>query len=229
MLKLYYAPDNASLIVRLALEEAELPYETHLVDRSISAQKSPDYLAVNPAGLIPALETPDGVIAETAACLFWLSEQYPEAGFGPGVGDPLRGSFLRWLFYLSNTLHADLRRLFYAHRYVPAAALEEHHTILSGHLRKHLAIVEDAIALTPQLFEPPGVLSLYLGPLLRWSALYPTGRESWLVLDDFPRIKVLMQGLENRSSVHIVARAEGLGAYPFSRPEYPNPPEGAAL
>src|SRR5680860_279820 len=35
---LHYAPDNASLIVRLALEELELPYETRLVDRSVRAQ-----------------------------------------------------------------------------------------------------------------------------------------------------------------------------------------------
>ena len=55
-LTLHYAPDNASLIVRLALEEAGLPYRTVLVDRAANAQRSPAYMALNPAGRIP----PDG-------------------------------------------------------------------------------------------------------------------------------------------------------------------------
>ena len=52
-LTLYYAPDNASLCVRLALLEIGLQFDTVLVDRAVQGQKSPDYLAVNPNGLIP--------------------------------------------------------------------------------------------------------------------------------------------------------------------------------
>ena len=57
---LHFAPDNASLCIRLALEELRLPYQTALVDRDINAQRSPAYLALNPNGLIPVLETPHG-------------------------------------------------------------------------------------------------------------------------------------------------------------------------
>ena len=42
--RLFYAPDNASLIVRLTLEELQQPYETRLVDRAMNGQKHPDYL-----------------------------------------------------------------------------------------------------------------------------------------------------------------------------------------
>jgi len=48
MISLHYAPDNASLIVRIVLEELALPYETVLVDRSASAQSSDAYLKLNP-------------------------------------------------------------------------------------------------------------------------------------------------------------------------------------
>ena len=88
MLKLYYAPDNASLILRLALEEASIPYETVLVDRAKRAQKSPNYLALNPAGKIPTLVTPKGPMAETAACLLWLSDTHPDADLGPTPDAP---------------------------------------------------------------------------------------------------------------------------------------------
>lgn len=65
--RLHYAPDNASLIIRLALDELCQPYETVLVDRAQKAQLSDSYRALNPAGRIPTLETPQGPISETAA------------------------------------------------------------------------------------------------------------------------------------------------------------------
>jgi len=39
--RLHYAPDNASLITRLALDEMGQPYETVRVDRRKSEQKTP--------------------------------------------------------------------------------------------------------------------------------------------------------------------------------------------
>ncbi|NBT31105.1 MAG: glutathione S-transferase, partial [Rhodobacteraceae bacterium] len=74
-LRLHYAPDNASLCVRLALTEMGLPFETILVDRRARGQKAPAYLRLNPNGLIPTLETPDGPIYETAAILLWLADR----------------------------------------------------------------------------------------------------------------------------------------------------------
>ena len=228
MIKLFYAPDNASMILRLALEEAGVPYETILVDRASGGQHAPDYLALNPTGLIPTLVTPEGTLAETAACLLWLSETYPEAGLAPAPGDPTRGPFLRWLFYLSNTIHADLIRMFYADRYVPAEVLDEHHLMTAGHLKKHFGIIDKAIADESDLFTAPSALALYLGPMLRWSGLYPKKAERWLDLEVYPHLKALLSDLEIRPSVQVAIAAEGLGQNPFTKPQPPNPPEGSA-
>lgn len=228
MLRLYYAPDNASLVVRLALEEARLPYDTVLVDRATRAQKSPEYRALNPAGLIPTLVTPQGPVAETAACLLWLSDTCPQAGLGPRADDAGRGAFLRWLFFLSNTVHADLMRIFYPDRYVPAETVAFHHGRMAGHLSAHLAILDAAVRGNPALFAPPSALALYLGPLLRWSALYPTSGSRWLHLRDHPALHDLIRSLEARPSVRAASLSEGLGDTPFSRPRLPRPPEGSA-
>lgn len=228
MIKLYYAPDNASLVLRLTLEEAAVPYEAVLVDRAVRAQKTPDYLALNPTGKIPTLFTDDGIITETAACLLWLAETYPGQGLGPGVGAPERATFLRWLFYLSNTIHPDLNRLFYADRFVPQACAAEHHDKMADHLRHHLGILDQAVRADPKLFAPPSVLSFYIGPLLRWSALYPVSAKRWLDLATFPALEALVHSLETRQSVRLYAKAEGLGSTPFSRPRLPTPPEGSA-
>ena len=113
MYRLHYAPDNASLIIRLVLDGAGIPYRTVLVDRAARQQDSPAYRALNPTGLIPTLETPVGPISETGAILLWLADTHH---LGPGPADPDRPAFLKWLFFLSNTAHADLRQIFYPHQ-----------------------------------------------------------------------------------------------------------------
>ena len=71
-LRLHYAPDNASLCVRLALDAVGAPFQTVLVDRAARGQKSQRYLALNPNGLIPVLETPDGALFERVPYCYGL-------------------------------------------------------------------------------------------------------------------------------------------------------------
>ncbi len=229
ILDLHYAPDNASLILRLAMEEAGVPYRTVLVDRRADAQNSKSYLALNPTGKIPTLVTPAGPMAETGACLLWLCDRFSDSGLGPEAGDGTRGTFLRWLFYISNTVHADLIRVFYPDRFVPQDTLAAHHEMMVAQLSYHLGILDAALATEPDLFAPPSVLALYLGPLLRWAALYPTKARRWLDLPAYPALQTLAVALEARESVKKAALAEGLGDTPFSNPQYPSPPEGAAM
>ncbi|MEL7464081.1 MAG: glutathione S-transferase family protein [Pseudomonadota bacterium] len=229
MLTLYYAPDNASMVLRLALEEAALPYETILVDRAAGAQRSAAYLSLNPTGKIPTLITPEGPLAETAACLLWISDAHPATRLGPGPRDTKRGAFLRWLFFLSNSVHADLIRVFYPHRIVPKDAIAAHHEMMAAQLDGHLRVLDDAISTEPELFAPPSALALYLGPMLRWAALYPRDAERWLDLARYPAIRALILALEARPSVKAAIAAEGLGETPFSNPSPPTPPEGSAI
>ncbi|HPG60435.1 MAG TPA: glutathione S-transferase N-terminal domain-containing protein, partial [Casimicrobium sp.] len=55
MLQLHYFPSNASLTPHILLEEMGVPFELKLVDGANNAQKSPEYLKLNPNGLIPVL------------------------------------------------------------------------------------------------------------------------------------------------------------------------------
>lgn len=110
--RLHYAPDNASLCVRLALLRLGQPFETVLVDRRGRGQKVPAYLALNPNGLIPTLETDEGPLFETAAILLWLADRHGR-GLAPPVGHPDRGRILAWHVWMANTLHVAMRSLFY--------------------------------------------------------------------------------------------------------------------
>lgn len=224
---LHYAPDNASGIIRLALEELGLPYRTALVDRSVRAQDSAAYRAVNPTGLIPALETDEGPLFETGAILLWLTDRY--GTIGPRAGDPGRGSFLKWLFFLSNTAHADLRQMFYPQSYVPAGAEAAHHAIMAARMETHLALLDMAATQMPDLFAPPSALAIYVCTLMRWSVLYPEGQSPWFDLDDYPALAALAAAVEQRPAARRLAQAEGLGPAPYTAPDYCRPPEGSVL
>ncbi|WP_371036620.1 glutathione S-transferase family protein [Rhodosalinus sp. FB01] len=228
--RLHYAPDNASLVVRLALEELGQPYETALVDRARGAQKSPAYRALNPSGLIPVLETPQGAIFETAAILLWLADRH--GALAPAPDAPERGDFLKWLFFASNTLHAGLRMLFHPAPFVgeDAAAGQALRDNMGAALAAHWGHLEAAAATRPPWLgaASPSALDFYLAPLLRWSALYPVGGTGWFRSADYPHLRAMASGIEARPAAAAAIAAEGLGPLPFTAPRIATPPEGSA-
>lgn len=226
MYTLHYAPDNASLILRLVLDGAGIPYQTALVDRTKRQQDSAAYRALNPTGLVPTLETPLGPISETGAILLWLVDTHQ---LGPGPADPERPVFLKWLFFLSNTAHADLRMIFYPHQYAPADAHRAHLEITSTRMKRHFGLLETAALQHPKLFAAGKPLGVYTIVLTRWAQLYPETGPRWLDMGDYPTLEALARAQEARVETRVIARAEGLGPYPFTRPEQPNPPEGSVL
>ena len=225
---LHYAPDNASLIVRMALDTLGQPYVTTLVDRSIHQQRSSSYLALNPNGLIPTLITPQGPIFETGAILLWLADRH--AGLGPSVADADRGDFLKWLFFSANTVHAQMTLLFYPQKLVgDDAGLQR--AVQHGaqtNLRAHLSTLNDA---DTQAFGQNSitVIDLYIAAMLRWCAIYGPDDRSWFCLDDTPALAQLCQRVEALPATALARTAEGLGPTPFTAPRRPNPPEGSAL
>ena len=219
--RLHYAPDNASLCVRLTLEELGVPYDTVLVDRSQSAQRDPAYLALNPNGLIPVLETPDGVMFETGAILLWLADRH--GALAPDPQSPARGDFLKWLFWVSNTLHPALRMLFYPEKFSPDHPIEFREAT-----KVRIEGLLDILADGPDLMAP-SILQTYVAPLLRWLALYPINDTAWFDLSKWPALFDFCTMMDDRPSTLAAMQAEGLGPTPFSQPSYPNPPEGSAL
>ena len=90
MLQLHYFPGNASMVPHILLEELGLPFELRYVERALDAQKSADYLKLNPNGLIPVLVNRDLVLYETAAICLHLADCHPQAGLAPPQGSSER-------------------------------------------------------------------------------------------------------------------------------------------
>lgn len=69
---------SASYRVRIALNLKGIAYDIVPVDLAKREQRAPNYLALNPQGLVPALDTGDGVITQSFAILEWLEETCPD-------------------------------------------------------------------------------------------------------------------------------------------------------
>lgn len=82
-----YWRSTASYRVRIALNLKGLAYNKVGHDLRVGEQRKPDFLALNPQGLVPALDTGSAVITQTGAILEWLEERYPQPPLLPGDAD----------------------------------------------------------------------------------------------------------------------------------------------
>lgn len=229
-LRLHWSPDSANLVVRMALEALDADYEAVRVDRAQGAHRAPAYLALNPQGLIPVLEDGPLVLFETGAILLHLAERTGRLGpDGPAADEPeARAAFLKWLFYLSNTLHADLRAAFYSRRYVDSdAAVPALRAGLRARVAGHCRLLEEQLLAEGWLVaDRPTLADIYLAVCLRWARLYPTGAPVLGDLDAFPRLAGLLAGLETRPAILRAAAAEHIAGHPLTAPELPALPPG---
>jgi len=114
---LFYSPGACSLASHIALEETGRPYRAVETLLSKNQHQTPEYLAVNPRGRVPALAVDGRVITENTAILAWVASAYPEAGLLP---DELiaRMQCIAQMAWFSNTPHIFQRARFRPHRFV---------------------------------------------------------------------------------------------------------------
>ncbi len=98
-LTLFHAAPSRSSIARWMLEEIGEPYGVHLLSLSRGDNRTPEYLAVNPMGKVPALRHGDVIITEAAAICAYLADEFPRVRLNVPVGDPRRGTYFKWLFF----------------------------------------------------------------------------------------------------------------------------------
>jgi glutathione S-transferase len=105
MFKLYYAPGTCALATHIALEEAGADYQAERVDFGSQAQRSPDYLAINPKGRVPALVTEQGTLTETPSLLLFVAQRFPAVELAP-LADPFAlAQAQEFNSYLCSTVH----------------------------------------------------------------------------------------------------------------------------
>ena len=104
----YHNPQSRGRIVHWMLEETGVPYEVKLVRTDQREQKSPEFLAINPMGKLPAIVHRGTVVTESAAICTYIADAFPTAHLAPANNDPNRGTYLRWMFFGAGCLEPAL-------------------------------------------------------------------------------------------------------------------------
>ncbi len=111
--------------VRIALDEKGLPYEGREVDLMKQEHLAPDFLRINPKGLVPVLVHDGTPIAESTVILEYLEDAFPEKSLRPS-SSLARARMRQWTKVPDDGLHAACGSITYAAAFAPQ--LRANHT-----------------------------------------------------------------------------------------------------
>mgnify|MGYP003584225634 CR=1 FL=1 len=109
-MKLYTKPGACSTADHIALQWTGQPFQLEILDKD--SMKAPAFLAINPAGAVPAIVDGDFVLTQNAAIMGYIADTYPEAGLAGDGSARQRGEAARWLAFVNSDLHPAFKPLF---------------------------------------------------------------------------------------------------------------------
>jgi glutathione S-transferase len=109
-MKLFEFSPTRSIRVRWTLQELEVDFEAATVNLLAGEHRQPAFLAINPAGKIPALVDGDLVLTESVAIAVYLADKYPDKKLIP-VDLEQRAQHNRWLLFTATELEQPLWRI----------------------------------------------------------------------------------------------------------------------
>lgn len=144
MIELYTASTPNGWKASVALEEMEIPYEVHPVNLMEGEQKTPEFLAMNPNGRIPAIIDRDNdnlAIFESGAIMIYLAEK--SGKFLP-TDSKGRANVIQWVMFQMGGVGPMMGQANVFYRYFPEKiqpAIDRYQnevkrlfTVLDGHL-----------------------------------------------------------------------------------------------
>ena len=180
---LFHAPQSRSAGALVLLEELGADYELHVLDLKKGEQRQAAYLAINPMGKVPAIVHDGALVTEQGAVYAYLADLYPEAGITPAIGDPLRGPYLRWLFYYGSSFEPALIDRSMKREPAPPS------TSPYGDYDTMLKTLTDQLAKGPYLLgERFTAADVLWGTALRWTTMFKLVPETPVVTAYIARV-----------------------------------------
>jgi glutathione S-transferase len=183
-----------------ALAEVGAPYEFKTISLEKNEQRSPEFLAINPSGKMPAVRLPEGLmLTESLAILLTVADHFPNARLLPPQASPNRGTAYRWLAFMAAEIYPMVEISDYPERFAPAGeqaeALREK---ARERIRDRLVIVERQVA--GPWFLPSGfsILDIYAAMFSRWRG--SIGRD-WPVDQNIPNLLALATAVSERERI----------------------------
>lgn len=193
IIQLYSLPTPNGVKASIALEELGLAYEPHLVDFGTNAQKSPEFVSLNPNGRIPALIDPDGPdgkpigIFESGAILIYLADKTGKLLPKEGAA---RYAVLQWLMFQMGGVGPMFGQYGHFHKF--AADKVENNPYPAqryrDETRRLLSVLEAQLVKGPWLVgQDYTIADIATWPWVRCLKVFYDG-EADLGLADFPRV-----------------------------------------
>ena len=203
---LYYAPGSASLLVHWLLIELGIEHELRALDFASREQKSAEYMALNPSGVVPTLVLDGKPMVEAAAIAMHLGDTHPGAGLAPAADDPRRRDYLQWMFHLANMVQPLFRIWWYPHEVAGEDGAEEARERVRPRIEAAWRRLDAHLAEKgPWLAgERMTVADYYLAMLMRWSRNMPRPAHDW------PALAALAARMKARPSFRELYAREGL-------------------
>lgn len=201
-LTVYISPGACAMASHSALEEAGVDYEATVIDLKKGEQRTPEYLAINPAGVTPALKTDQGVITQNAAILAWVAETNPEKKLAP-LGDAFAmARFHAFNGWLASSLHPAIGKVLFSRPPLEGEAKDQ---AIEQALAKY-DLAEQHLLEGDWVFGDTWTLSdNYLSVFTRWARqakLLDAGR--------YPKLNAHLDRVQARPAVQRMLKAEGL-------------------
>lgn len=195
MYTLFWEEMSGAIAPQAMFEEMDIAYEKVGVDMVAGEHHSPEYLAINPTGQVPALKLPDGaVIGESAAIVLILGERHPDGGLVPQPGDIDRPEFLRWLLFMATSGYMTFLRSGHPERFTnDRSATEAVRLVAEEQVDRFFDVLEGVITGTP-FFLPRGftALDIYLTMLTAWHS------DKTALFRRNPKVSALCKAVEDR-------------------------------
>ncbi len=200
-MKLYYSPGACSLSPHIALAEAGLAYTLEKVDlKTKKTETGADFLAINPAGYVPALVLDNGeILTEGPAIVQYIADQVPARKLAPAAGSFERVRLQEGLNFVSTELHKSFSPLF------NPAAPEEWKTVVRGLIGRRLDVIEKKLAGRDYLTGEFAVVDGYLFTVLGWGRMVGID-----VSESRPLVAAYLKRVGARPAVQQAMREEGL-------------------
>ena len=218
MIRLHHVPESRSFRILWLLEELGLDYDLQVWDFFDGSMRSPEFLAMSPAGRVPALEIDGRSLFESGAITQFLCEAHPESRLAPSAGDPKRAEFLEWLHF-AETIGSHLANLTQHHIVLrdPAMRSETVMRLEAKRLQKCLGAIEDVVSnqnyLLGNAFSAADIAVSY-GMVIG---------QKFARLEDFPAVSAYFDRLRSREAYKSAAEKDG-GHVIYTRDFYA-PPE----
>jgi GST-like protein len=167
MIDFYTAVSSNGQRAAVMLEECELAYTLHRIDLAAGDQRKAEFLAVNPAGAIPALVDHDGpggrkvALAQSGAILVYLAEK--TGRFVPQDA-VLRAEAMQWVFQATTDTAAASMAIFLLARIAPDKS-EANVAFFEERTLRHLRVADRRLAGREYLADEVSIADFALYPL----------------------------------------------------------------